>query len=365
VAYDSNAPDLVDGDTNFRPFTTQDVGFAGTDAFVRTWTPDLNAGPLDFGNVLLGQSSQQTLTFTVTGFGPITIDSITLGGTNPGDFTVTDNCTAPNRAALHEDDPCTVSVTFTPCSAVPRSGTVDVFAPGTGATPTISVDVTGNGSSTPSKNPQFSADPDPLTFGAHIPLKIPGISRTVTITNPGSGLLKVTAATVEDGSVPGAHVDYKVDFSGCVAGIAHLQTCQIVVTWVGHAVGNRQAILRLVDNAAPGNLNLIGLRASVPKPKITVNPGVSPAGRVVTVSGTGFAPKRLVDIALKDQIEAAHVKTDAKGAFTSGLVLFDNGAMGPHTVTAHSHGASATIAGKSPLLVVLGSLDSPGLVIRH
>jgi hypothetical protein len=363
VAYDSNAPDLIDNDTNARSFGPGGF-FAGTDAFVRTWTPALTAAPIAFGDVLLGQSSSQPLTFTVTGFGPVTIDSITPGGTDHDDFTVTTNCTPPVKEALHENDPCTVQVTFTPGAAGPRSGTLGVFAPGSGTTPTITIPVTGTGSGTPAKIPQFSGTPDPLTFGSHIPLKTPGLTRAATITNPGSGLLTVTAVTVLDGSVPGAHSDYTVDFTDCAGGIAHLATCQILVTWVGHAVGNRPAILQIVDNA-PGGLNLIGLRATVPKPTMTVNPGVSPTGRVVTVSGIGFAPKRLVDIVLKDQNESATVKTDAQGKFSTGLVLFPNGDEGPRTVTAHSHGASATIAAVGPLLIVLGSLDSPTLVMRH
>jgi hypothetical protein len=366
VAYDSNASDLVNGDTNFRSGNDPAGGFPGTDAFVRTWTPTLTANPVNFGDVLLGHSSSQPLTFTVTGFGPITIDTITVGGTDQGDFTVTTNCTPPGKDALHENDPCTAQVIFTPGGPGPRSGTIDVFAPGKGTplTPTISIPVTGTGSGTPAKIPQFSATPDPLTFGSHIPLKTPGLTRTATITNPGSGLLTVTSATVLDGSVPGAHSDYTVDFSDCAGGVAHLATCQILVTWVGHAVGTRPATVQLVDNA-PGGLNLITVRANVPKPTLTVNPGVSPTGRVVTVSGLGFAPKRLVDIVVVDQNESATVKTDAQGKFSTGLVLFPNGDEGPRTVTAHSHGASATIAAEGPLLIVLGSLDSPTLVIRH
>ena len=48
--------------------------------------------------------------------------SITLGGTNPGDFTETSTCGASRKA--HWD--CTITVTFTPTVTGTRSATLNI-----------------------------------------------------------------------------------------------------------------------------------------------------------------------------------------------------------------------------------------------
>ena len=65
-------------------------------------------------------SAAMMVTVTNNGIGALTISSVTAGGTNPGDFTNTNTCSA----AVSYLGTCTISVTFVPTAAGPRSETI-------------------------------------------------------------------------------------------------------------------------------------------------------------------------------------------------------------------------------------------------
>src|SRR5580704_5562052 len=73
-------------------------------------------GSLVFGVVPLNQSLSQTVTFTVTSPNPVTLNSITIGGTNALEFTETDNCFLEGHTpqAFPQGQGCSVNVTFAP-----------------------------------------------------------------------------------------------------------------------------------------------------------------------------------------------------------------------------------------------------------
>ena len=65
-------------------------------------------------------SAAMMVTVTNNGTGSLTISSVMAGGTNPGDFTNTNTCTA----AVSYLGTCTISVTFVPTATGPRSETI-------------------------------------------------------------------------------------------------------------------------------------------------------------------------------------------------------------------------------------------------
>jgi hypothetical protein len=73
-------------------------------------------GSLVFGVVPLNQSLSQTVTFTVTSPNPVTLNSITIGGTNALEFTETDSCFLEGHTphAFPQGQGCSVNVTFAP-----------------------------------------------------------------------------------------------------------------------------------------------------------------------------------------------------------------------------------------------------------
>jgi hypothetical protein len=356
VGFDSTADDLVPKDTN--PVGNADS--SGQDAFVRFFFPTAVLSPVNFGNVPVGTSSSQIGTLTVTGFGPYQLADATVGGTNPGDFTVTGaTCALPGQV-LHLGETCQLTFTFTPGATGPRSATVTVSGDNNPNTTTVTV--TGDGQNTTSA--MFSADPDPVKFGSGLPLDRPGRVRKVTITNSGGSTLQLNQVSVLDGSVPQTARDYTVDTTACGFTLPAGKSCKIKITWVGHAIGSRPATLRVVDNA-PGGVQMIRLRAFVPTPSVIFTPSVVPTGRLTSVEGHGFAPNRLVLITLPDSGETATGRTTRHGNFATPLILFPNGILGHRIVQAHSVHADKSITAKKRLLVVLGTLQSPTLVIRH
>ena len=174
----------------------------------------------------------------------------------------------------------------------------------------------------------------------------------------------LSQVTIVDGSVARTARDYTVDTTGCGVAIAANSSCKLKITWIGHAVGPRPAILRFVDNA-PGGVQMIRLFAFVPAPSVRFTPSVVPTGRLTSVTGQGFAPRRDVLIRLPDSGETATARTTRHGRFITPLIIFPNGILGHRTVEVRSVHADKSIGVQKPLLVVLGTLQSPTLVIRH
>src|SRR4029077_11435913 len=77
----------------------------------------LSATSLSFASQAVGTSSgSQSVTVTNSGSAPLTISSVTVGGTNPADFTPGNGCQlSPSTIAVGAN--CTVSATFAPTAA--------------------------------------------------------------------------------------------------------------------------------------------------------------------------------------------------------------------------------------------------------
>jgi hypothetical protein len=105
-------------------------------------TPIASFSPtsLTFGAVRLLQSSTSSpVTLTNTGTAAMSISSISMTGTNPGDFTQTNNC----PASLNINASCTINVTFSPLGPSTRSASLSVSS--NTATSPDSIPLTGTG----------------------------------------------------------------------------------------------------------------------------------------------------------------------------------------------------------------------------
>ena len=86
-------------------------------------TADLSATNLTYAGAGVGSTSaSQTVTLTNNGNAPLTITGIVAGGTNSGDFAVSNTCTSPIAAGAH----CSISATFTPTASGARTATVTI-----------------------------------------------------------------------------------------------------------------------------------------------------------------------------------------------------------------------------------------------
>ena len=112
------------------------TGFVPVPAFSLTPTS------IGFGSVLLGEESAvKQVKITSTGNAPLVISSLTLGGTNPGDFAIWPNgCIG---ASLNPGASCTASVTFMPTRIGARSATVTIASNASGGPGPVALSGTG------------------------------------------------------------------------------------------------------------------------------------------------------------------------------------------------------------------------------
>jgi hypothetical protein len=179
---------LTDGDST----SPQNIALTGIGA---NPTPAVGLAPttLTFTSQLLNTpSAAQTVTLTNTGTGPLTISSITVTGTNAGDFAETSTgATAcpitPPATPLAAGANCTISVTFTPTATGIRTGTLTITDNATPTTQTVGL--TGTGTNTP---PNFTLSASPTTFS----VAQGAVAAPVTITvNPTGGFNSPVALT--------------------------------------------------------------------------------------------------------------------------------------------------------------------------
>ncbi len=97
----------------------QQVSLTGT---VIDPVAQFNPAKLAFGTQAVGSSTTLPVQLTNSGQTPLDIDTISIGGTDAGDFSQTNNCPAIFSSTMT----CTISVTFTPTVKGARTGTLIV-----------------------------------------------------------------------------------------------------------------------------------------------------------------------------------------------------------------------------------------------
>lgn len=111
------------------------VRFAGTGTVISFAPIGVN-----FGNQKIGtRSAAAPITLTNTGDRPVSIKQVTITGTNPGDFKQTNDC--GHHVPAHSS--CTISVTFKPTAAGPRSAAISVTDGGGGSPQSLPLTGTG------------------------------------------------------------------------------------------------------------------------------------------------------------------------------------------------------------------------------
>ena len=104
--------------------------------------PDVALSPssLTFGSVNLGSSSAaSTITLTNSGNAALSINGITIGGADNGDFSQTNTCGSSVAAGTN----CTISVIFTPTATGSRSATLSIADNASGSPQTVALTGTG------------------------------------------------------------------------------------------------------------------------------------------------------------------------------------------------------------------------------
>jgi hypothetical protein len=187
----------------------------------------------------------------------------------------------------------------------------------------------------------------------------------VTITNTGTGPLRVTAVTPIGTTPTGFPGDYTITGSSCLtAPVPAGGSCQVTVVFAPRGAGQRPALLRFTDNAVPGP-QLVGLTGAGIQPTLTARPPLAPPGAVSQVTGTGFPPGRGVALTLDGMPGQVLATVAGGGGFTVPLVIFPHTRPGKRQLHATVQGVPAPLVVSIDYLVVPGSLQPPDFAQRR
>ena len=124
------------------PDSPQSVQLTGTGAAPPPGTPTVRLTPssISFGTVTQGSAvAAQVITLTNSGTGPLHIISVTTGGTNATDFSLTNNCSAPFYAV---GATCTIGVSLSPIATGARAAFITIADDASNSPQTISLGAT-------------------------------------------------------------------------------------------------------------------------------------------------------------------------------------------------------------------------------
>jgi HYDIN/CFA65/VesB family protein len=236
------------------PTSPQTIALSGggTSPAQLTITPD----PMDFGAQTVGSSSAvKTMTLTNVGGQALLLNSVTVGGANPQDFTASWGCSA----ILSHGNTCNVQVTFKPTATGTRTATlvVDDTAPGSPQTAVL----TGTG--TQPAAPVASFSPTAVDFGDQR-VGTTSAARTVTLTN--TGTLPMSIGSV---AITGAAGTEFARTTSCGTSLDVGASCTIDVIFTPAAAGAHTAKLSVSGNQA-NNPATVALSGNAPMPTGTL-----------------------------------------------------------------------------------------------
>jgi len=194
-------------------------------------TVNLSTSSLTFSSQQVGtQSSSQQVTLQNTGNAALSISSATLGGSNPGDFSLSQTC--GDSVAVGSN--CTLSVTFTPTTYGARTAMVSMVDNAANSPQTITLAGTGTA-------PAADLSPSSLTFPGQF-VGTSGLPQNITLTNNGNEPL--TLSSVQSNSAEFGATN------GCTSSLAAGVSCTISVFFDPSAAGTQTGTLTVTDNAA-------------------------------------------------------------------------------------------------------------------
>src|SRR3989442_1598900 len=248
-------------------------------------------------------SPAQTVTLTNSGTATLSITSIALAGSNPGDFAVAGSGVAPCPLAggpVAASASCAFTVTFTPAATGGRAATVTITHDAAGSPPSVSLTCT--------RVPPPTATPSATSsaFGNQR-VGTTSAAQNLTLTNNGGTPLNLTSITITGAQA----ADFAFAAGNtCPTGagsVAPGASCTISISFTPAATGARTATVTITDDA-PGSPRSVSLAGTGIVPAVTLAPTnlafgtqrlstTSPA-QTVTLTNSGTATLSITSIAL-------------------------------------------------------------------
>ncbi|MEQ1472387.1 MAG: choice-of-anchor D domain-containing protein, partial [Candidatus Acidiferrum sp.] len=355
------------------------------------------AGSVAFPDTVVNVTSAPvTITITNGGSAALHITTVTLGGTNPGDFAVPGGSNNCNGATVAVNATCTFNATFTPTGTGARQADLQVADDAAGSPQILSL--TGNGLA--AATPVATITPASPVMFPNTPQGTASAPVTVTVTNTGNATLNITTVTITGTNA----ADFAAATNTCNgAALAANATCTVGVVFTPGAVGVRTATLQVADNAAgsPQSVTLTGTGTTA-GPVVTITPSgpvvfpntvqnVTSAPVALTITNSGNAPLTISAVAISgtNPGDFAQTNTCTTGAIAPAamcmisvtftptavglrqgtLQLTDNATGSPQLValsgtgTASANNPAVTIA-PNPLALsaTQGTVSAPGTI---
>jgi len=281
----------------------------------------LTSTSLNFGNQTVNvASAPQVTTLTNSGNATLTITTVGITGTNPGDFTQTNTC----GSSLAAGNSCNITVTFKPPTTGSRSAAVSITDNAPNSPQTVSLSGVG-------VLPAATFSPTSLTFATQL-INTTSPTQPVTLTNTGLGTL-----TLRGGGFSGA-------FSGgttCGPPLAAGASCTINVSFKPKATGTLTGSISITDNApgSPQTVSLTGTGTEVQLSQTSLNfgsqkVGTTSHGKNVNLTNKGSVPLNISGISITGTNPADFAQANncgssvAAGAFCTIRVTFTPQAPG-------------------------------------
>jgi parallel beta-helix repeat protein len=326
--------------------------------------PGITISPssLPFPSTVVGTSSTPvSLSINNSGNAPLNISLVTA----TGDFTSVNGCVGPIAPTAS----CSITVTFTPTAAGPRSGTLTITSDAPGSPHTVPLSGTGV-----VLTPGVVINPPSIVFPSQN-VGTSSAAQSVSVTNTGTGPLHISSVTTSG------------DFSNtasCPATInpGPTNACVFTVTFTPTAAGPRTGTLTVTSDAtgSPHTITLSGTGAPL-TPTVSLTPtsltfaprtvGSTSTPQTITLANTGNGPLTITSItgsgdyaftsscgtalaALASCTINVTFTPLAAGPRPGSLVIVDNAPGSPRTVPFSGTGAAGVTAVP---MVSPGSLD--------
>ena len=324
-----------------------------------TLTP--NPGSVNFGNVVVGSSSPQTITLSNTGNSTITISQVTTTGSG---FSASGISAGQTIAA---GGTASLTTAFAPTATGTVSGNISITSTATDAT--ISIPLSGTGT-----QGALTANPASISFG-NLPVGDTA-SVAVTLTNGGTAAVSITGSSVTGTGFSMSTLSPQT--------LNPTQTASFNVTFAPTAAGSVSGSVSITTNG-PGSPLKINLSGTGTQPQISANPASVNFGTVtvgnsnsqpvtltnngnatltfsqITVAGTGFSQTGLstsTTIAAGGSTSFNAVFTPSSATAVNGsITLTTNGAPSPLVISLSGTGATPTLSlGTSPASLPFGNV---------
>jgi len=209
----------------------------------------LSPSPLNFGSERVGESSlPQNVTLTNIGNATLSVTTVTADG----DFSQTNGCST----TLAPGTSCTISLTFSPTTSGPFTGTLTIGDNALTSPQVVALSGTGT---------YVSVSPASLNFGNQTQ-HTTSLSQSVTLTNYGASALAITSITATGEFEEG---------NSCGTSLAGGASCTINVTFSPVGAGSLAGTITVVDSdpASPQTVSLSGIGVSglAQSPTLTVD----------------------------------------------------------------------------------------------